>query len=154
MPEMHSTHGTIWALFGHRLALEGPDGRILIDLGPDGATALAGQSVILKVGDAVAVTGETKPTEIRATAITGPDGIRHAIVRPSPAGKDAAPADPATALAALRQAGYQLDGEPARKPKHFEVRARKDGVSYTAHVTFAGVIRKAVTVADSTARVG
>ena len=33
MPEMHSTHGTIWALFGHRLALEGPDGRLLVDLG-------------------------------------------------------------------------------------------------------------------------
>lgn len=152
MPEMHSTHGTIWALFGHRLALEGPDGRLLVDLGPEGARALAAQSVTLKVGDAVTVTGERKPSEIKVAAITGPDGLRHAVARPGPQGKESMPADPATAVAALRQAGYQVDGLPVRKPKHFELRGRKGGGDYTVHVTFAGVIRKAVALADSPAR--
>ena len=153
MPEMHSTHGTIWALFGHRLALEGPDGRLLVDLGPEGAKALSTQSVTLKVGDAVAVTGERKPSEIRAAAITGPDGIRHAVVRSGPEGKEAVPADPATAVAALRQAGYQVDGVPVRKPKHFEIRARQGDGDYAVHVTFAGVIRKAVALGDGPAQV-
>jgi hypothetical protein len=142
MPETHSIHGTIWALFGHRLAVEGPDGRVLVDLGPEGARALAAQGVTLSVGDAVAVTGERKPTEIKAAAITGPDGVRHAVARPGPAGTDAAPADPARALAALHQAGYRVEGVPARKPKHFEIRASRDGGLYAMHVTFAGLIRK------------
>ncbi|MGU3362335.1 hypothetical protein ACLBWX_18580 [Methylobacterium sp. M6A4_1b] len=154
MSEMHSTHGTIWALFGHRLAIEGPDGRILVDLGPEGARALARRSVTLKVGNAVAVTGERRPTEIKAAAITGPDGLRHAIAHPGPKGKDEASADPATALAALRQAGYQAEGVPARKPKHFEVRASKDGGHYAVHVTFAGVIRKAEALPDSSVEAG
>lgn len=160
MPESHNTHGTIWALFGHRLAIEGPDGRVLVDLGPEGAEALARASVILKPGDAIAVTGTRKPTEIRASVITGPDGLRRIIDRSHSKGGEEIPADPAAALAALRSAGYAVEGEARRKPKHFEIPASKDGGRFETHVTFAGVIRKTKALQEgkalptSTAQIG
>ncbi|KQP89759.1 hypothetical protein ASF60_18675 [Methylobacterium sp. Leaf113] len=154
MSPSRSTHGTIWALFGHRLALECPEGRVLVDLGPEGAEALARAAVTLKPGDAIAVTGEQKPSEIKASAITAPDGTRHRIPRSRPEDGDAGKADPALALAALQQAGYQVDGEARRKPKHFEIHARKDGGHFEAHVTFAGVIRKTKTISNGATATG
>ncbi|KQP67774.1 hypothetical protein ASF41_21395 [Methylobacterium sp. Leaf111] len=154
MPPTCSTHGTIWALFGHRLAIESPEGRVLVDLGPEGARALALAGVTLTPGDAIAVTGERKPSEIKAIAITAPDGMRHAIARPRPEDGDAGQADPTVAFAALRKAGFQVEGEARRRPKHFEIRARKDGGYVEAHVTFVGVIRKTKALSGTAAPTG
>ncbi|MCJ2036047.1 hypothetical protein [Methylobacterium sp. J-068] len=146
-PDLHGARGTIWAVFGHRLAIEGPDGRILVDLGPEGAKGLA-----LKPGDTIAVTGERRPSEIKVASLTLPDGTQHAIPWKAPhhPGKpDHAPADPAIAVAALERAGYRLEGEVKRKPKHFELRAVKDGTAFAMHVALDGTIRRANPVAET-----
>lgn len=128
--------GTIWGVFGHRFAIEGADGKVLIDLGPKGM-----EGITLREGDRVSVTGERKPSEIKALHITLPDGSRRTIDRPPPKGEHA-PADAGSALAAARSAGYEILGEPRRKPKHFEIAARKDGAAVELHLELDGRIRK------------
>lgn len=141
MSNHHEATGTIWAVFGHRFALEGPGGRILADLGPEGAAGLALASLALAPGDTVTVAGERKPTEIRVDRLTLADGSVHAIARPGR--PDHVPADPEFALGAARAAGYAPSGTPKRKPKHFEVPATRDGAAFTLHVTLDGALRKA-----------
>lgn len=131
--------GTVWARFGHRFAIEGKDGRFLADLGPKGAEGLT-----LKPGDTVAVMGERKPSEIKVTTLTLADGTVRTIDWPKkpdhPEGK--APADPAAAIAAVEAAGYAVEGDPVRKPKHFEIVGTRAGTRHTIHVEFDGRIRK------------
>ena len=43
----------------------------------------------------------------------------------------------------LRRAGFEPNGEPRRKPKHFEIDAAKGGRLFEMHVTFAGEVRHA-----------
>lgn len=136
MTDPHTATGTIWAVFGHRFAVEGPEGRFLADLGPKGAEGLT-----LAPGDTVTVSGERKPSEIKVSRLTLGDGTPRAV--PWPAKPDHAPADPAAALAAAREAGYAPSGETRRKPKHFEVPATKDGSAFTLHVDLDGSVRKA-----------
>ena len=126
--------GTVWAIFGHRFAVEGAEGRLLADLGPKGGEGLA-----IAVGDTVSVEGERKPTEIKVAHLTTADGTVHAIAWPR---KDAA-ADPGAAVAAAMAAGYRVTGEPERKPKHFELAAEKDGAAVRLHVAFDGTLRAA-----------
>ena len=106
MNDMQEASGTIWAVFGHRFAIEGKEGRFLADLGPKGA-----EGIELKVGDA--------------------DG-KHAHE----------PADPAAAIAAVRGQGYAVEGDPRRKPKHFEIVGSRDGARHEIHVELDGKIRK------------
>ncbi|SFG30132.1 hypothetical protein [Methylobacterium gossipiicola] len=136
MSHHHEATGTIWAVFGHRFALEGPGGRILADLGPEGAAGLT-----LTPGDTVTVAGERKPTEIKVHRLTLGDGSVHTVARPAKA--ESTPADPQAALGVARVAGYAPSGEPKRKPKHFEVPATRDGAAFTLHVTLDGHLRKA-----------
>ncbi|MCJ2038302.1 hypothetical protein MKK70_26215 [Methylobacterium sp. E-041] len=127
--------GTVWAIFGHRFAIEGADGRHLADLGPKGAEGIA-----LRVGDAVTVEGERKPSEIKVARLTAADGTVHAVTWPAKAaGSDA---DPAAAIAAAEAAGYRVTGEPERRPKHFDVPAEKDGQAVRLHVDHDGTVRK------------
>lgn len=115
MTDLQTATGTIWAVFGHRLAVEGPDGRFLADLGPEGAKGLT-----LTPGDTVTVTGERKPSEIKVSRLILGDGPARPIAWPAKADKPGhAPADPEAALAAARRAGYAPSGEARRKPKHF-----------------------------------
>lgn len=140
MNDMQEASGTIWAVFGHRFAIEGKEGRFLADLGPKGAEGIA-----LKVGDAVSLTGERKPSEIKVKSLTLKDGSVRTIAWPTKPhdGKDAhEPADPAAALAAVRGQGYAVEGEPRRKPKHFEIVGSRDGARHEIHVEFDGTIRR------------
>jgi hypothetical protein len=148
MTDLHTATGTIWAVFGHRLAVEGPDGRFLADLGPEGAKGLT-----LTPGDTVTVIGERKPSEIKASRLTLGDGPAQTIARPAKPGHAPkpghalkpghAPADPEAALAAARRAGYAPSGEAKRKPKHFEVPATRGDAAFTLHVDLDGAVRKA-----------
>lgn len=143
MTDPHTATGTIWAVFGHRFAVEGPEGRFLADLGPKGAEGLT-----LAPGDTVTVSGERKPSEIKVSRLTLGDGTPRAVPWPAkpdraPAKPDHVPADPAAALAAAREAGYAPSGETRRKPKHFEVPVTKDGSAFTLHVDLDGSVRKA-----------
>ncbi|GJD35061.1 hypothetical protein [Methylobacterium aerolatum] len=135
MTDTHHVRGTVWAVFGHRLAIEGADGRTLADLGPKGA-----EGVSLAVGDRVSVEGEHKPTEIKVTSITVGDGAARAIAWPKP--HEHGDADPAAALATVKAEGYAIEGEPTRRPKHFEIMGSKDGSTHELHVTLDGTIRK------------
>lgn len=146
MNDMQTVTGTVWAVFGHRFALEGKDGRVLADLGPKGAEGIA-----IAEGDRITIQGARKPSEIKVLSITLADGTTRDILWPKkPQGADGGgadgkhgPADPAAALAAVKAEGYAVEGEPKRKPKHFEVVGAKDGVRHEIHVELDGKIRKA-----------
>jgi hypothetical protein len=141
MTDLHTATGTVWAVFGHRFAVEGPHGRFLADLGPKGAEGLT-----LTPGDTVTVSGERKPSEIKVARLTLGDGSTRTVawpVKPDHDKPDQAKADPEAALAVARDAGYAPSGEARRKPKHFEIPAVKDGAAFTLHVTLDGALRKA-----------
>ena len=141
MNDTQTITGTVWAVFGHRLAIEAQDGRVLADLGPKGAEGIA-----TAPGDTVTVTGERKLSETKAMSITLKDGIVRDIAwpkKPHEEKADQAPADPAVALAAVKANGYAVEGEAARKPKHFEIVGARDGVRHEIHVELDGKIRKA-----------
>jgi hypothetical protein len=135
MSDQQEVSGTVWAVFGHRLAIEGSDGRYLADLGPKGA-----EGVRIAAGDKVSLKGERRPTEIRVTSITLGDGASREI--PWPKKPEHGEADPATAVAAAEAAGYTVEGAPKRKPKHFEILGTKDGARHELHLEFDGTIRK------------
>lgn len=54
--------GTVWAVFGHRSAIEGSRGRFLADLGSNEF-----ESVEIRPGDAISRRDTRKPTEIKVT---------------------------------------------------------------------------------------
>jgi hypothetical protein len=136
----HSTkteEGVIVAVFAHRFVLTRPDGtRLLADLGPEGAEAFA-----LIEGLAVSIEGKVKPSELKVSSITPRGGARVLI----PGGKphhDPLGADPAGAMAAVERIGLTPVGQPHRKPKHFEVLARRGDDLVEVHVELDGVLRK------------
>jgi hypothetical protein len=136
MNDMQDISGTVWAVFGHRLAIEETGGRrCLADLGPKG-----GETLAVAVGDAVSLKGERKPTEIKVTSIALNQGAAREIAWPVK--PDHGEADPSVALAAAEDEGYAVVGEPKRKPKHFEIVGTKDGARHELHVAFDGRIRK------------
>jgi hypothetical protein len=145
MTTLQEAAGTVWAVFGHRVAIEGREGRFLADLGPKGADGLE-----IAVGDDISVRGARKPSEIKVTSLTLKDGTVHEVAWPNkPHGGKGGnePADPSAALAAVEAQGYAVAGEPARKPKHFEIVGAKDGVRHEIHVAFDGTIRKTKSLA-------
>jgi len=145
MNDTQKASGTVWAVFGHRFAIDGKDGRFLADLGPKGS-----EGIEIAVGDAVSVEGESKPSEIKVTSITLKGGVVHEVTWPKKPHDDKAeqgPADPAVALSAVKAQGYVVEGEPKRKPKHFEIVGSKDGIRHELHVELDGKIRKTKAVA-------
>lgn len=139
MNDTQTITGTVWAVFGHRLAIKGKEGRSLADLGPKGA-----EGIVIALGDTVSIKGERKPTEIKVTSITLKDGTVHEIAWPK---KPHDEADPTAALAAVKAEGYAVEGEPKRKPKHFDVVGSKDGARHEIHVELDGKIRHAKLIA-------
>ncbi|MCJ2140360.1 hypothetical protein [Methylobacterium sp. E-066] len=135
--DLHDAAGTVWAVFGHRFALDGAGGRILADLGPKGAAGIA-----LAVGDQVSLRGAKKPSEIKVARLTLADGSTRTIDWPETEKHDHPPADPTLAVRAAEAAGYTVAGAPARKPKHFELRGAKDGAEHDIHIALDGQIRK------------
>ncbi len=135
--------GVIEHVFAHRFTLVGNDQTYLADLGPKGAEAFS-----LKQGLAVRLEGEQRPSEIKVARIARKGGafveVEHKKPHHGPKHHHSdAPADPRAVLAAVKKAGWTVSGEPARKPKHFEVLAKRDAGGWTElHVDFAGVIYK------------
>ncbi|KNY21132.1 hypothetical protein [Methylobacterium sp. ARG-1] len=140
--DSHEAAGTVWAVFGHRFALDGAAGRILADLGPKGSA-----DITLTVGDRVSLRGTRKPSEIKVTRLTLADGSTRTIDWPQKEKHDHPPADPALAIRAAEAAGYAVAGVPERKPKHFALRGAKDGAEHELHITLDGDIRKAKVLA-------
>lgn len=136
--------GVIEHVFAHRFTLLADGQPYLADLGPKGAEAFA-----LAPGMAVTLEGEQRPSEIKVLRISRKGGMRVEIEHKKPhhgpvhrVGKHA-DADPAAALDAVRQAGWEALGDPQRHPKHFEVLARKEGGEWMElHVDFSGDIYK------------
>lgn len=135
--------GTIQHVFAHRFTLESGGQFHLADLGPKGAEAFR-----ISSGLAVTLEGERRPSEIKVTRIEAkgraPVILEHNKPNHGPGHKHAdVPADPDTVLSAARRAGWAPEGEPRRKPKHFEVLARKQGEDLSElHIDFAGTIYK------------
>jgi len=139
MNDMQTVTGTVWAVFGHRFALEGKDGPVLADLGPKGAEGIA-----IAEGDRITIQGARKPSEIKVSSITLVDGTTRAVAWPAKHEDDKhAAADSDAARAAVNTQGYEVEGEPKRKPKHFEIIGVKDGVRHAIHVELDGKIRHA-----------
>lgn len=91
---------------------------MLADLTPRGLQ-IAG----LRIGDRVALEGEQKPSEIKVSKLER-NGETFAIDH-GLHGTREDEADPAIAIKTAEGAGYQVIGEPRRKPKHFEVLGKK-----------------------------
>ena len=137
MPEHHTAiSGTITHVFAHRLVVATRSGAILADLTPHGADQIA-----LRVGDSVTLEGEMKPSELKVFSFTH-DGKTVRIAHKKKHEHDHDGADPKVALAAAREYGFEPIGEPRRKPKHFEVLARKGGVLSELHIELDGHLRK------------
>ena len=133
--------GTVAALFAHRFTLDTAAGPVLADLGPRGAALIA-----LAPGEAVTLTGERKPSEIKVTSVRR--GTQSVDIPHGDKGGDLAPVPVAPVLAAVERAGLRPVGEPRRKPKHFEVLARDaEGRHHELHVEFDGTVRKRKPVA-------
>ena len=128
--------GKVTHIFAHRFVLDTADGAILGDLTPHGH-----DRITLKVGDAIAIEGEMKPSELKVSRIIrGKETI--AIEHDKHGPHDHAPADPQIVLKAAKTAGYETVGQPRRKPKHFEVLGRRDGKLEELHIELDGHIRK------------
>ncbi|RYE31915.1 MAG: hypothetical protein EOP23_14420 [Hyphomicrobiales bacterium] len=132
--------GTVRDLFAHRFTLETDQGLLLVDLTPEGLDLIR-----LSSGDSIEISGERNPSEIKVRRLMRGETTIDVALKPKP-GKHRAPdaeADPDSAIHAVRQAGFEPNGEPRRKPKHFEIDAAKDGKHFEVHVTFAGEVRHA-----------
>jgi hypothetical protein len=135
--EVTKVSGKITHVFAHRFVVHSPKGAVLADLTPYGA-----ELVDLRIGAAVELEGEKRPSEVKVTRFRS-DGrsvtIEH---KKKPDYKHHQPADPTIALEAVRAAGFEPSGTPRRKPKHFEIDGRRDGKNYELHVELGGRIRK------------
>ena len=136
--------GVIINVFAHRFTLSA-DGIVhLADLGPKGAEIFH-----LREGLPVDLQGEMRPSEIKVTQIAEcgkrPIALEHK--KPHHGAGHHEPhhpdADPAIALATARATGWTPHGEPARKPAHFEVLARRaDGPWTELHIDLEGNLYK------------
>ena len=99
----------------------------------------------------VTASGEMKPSELKVDRIAR-EGAAATLIehkkKPHEHGPHAhdgphhAPADPKVARRAVEAAGLKPVGAPRRKPKHFEVLAKKGHAFVECHVELDGHIRK------------
>lgn len=143
--------GRITDVFAHRFVIQIADGeRKLADIGPKGLEAFK-----LEVGTEIVADASEKPSELKIhkIAVKGgkPVAIEHGKKHRPEGHGEHGHAKPAVAVKAVREAGLEPVGEPRRKPKHFEVLARKGKAYVECHVEFDGGIRKEKAVeADDT----
>jgi hypothetical protein len=122
MPDHHTVAvtGKVTHVFGHRFVVETDQGVMLADLTPRGAEQHA-----LRIGEVVCVSGEMKPSELKVSQLTV--GKTTIVIEHKKKPHDHRPhADPSDAMSAARDAGFEPLGQPHRKPKHFEVLARRN----------------------------
>jgi hypothetical protein len=151
--EIIELSGTITDIFAHRFVIDTKQGRVLADIGPEGA-----ELFVLKPGLAVHVEGERKPSEVKVFRISSEGGAtievhhrrkhehgpkhEHA-KKPGHKKHEFEDADPEIAVKAAKKAGYKVLGDPRRKPRHFDLLVRKkDGSKVDLHVEIDGTIKK------------
>src|SRR5579871_5987351 len=131
--------GEVTDIFAHRFVVKTRTGNILADLTPKGA-----ESVRLKTGDKVELTGERKPSELKVHSIAR-NGARPVTIDHPPKLNHARPhedVDPQPALKAAEANGFAVLGEPRRKPKHFEILGRDAaGDTVELHIELDGRLR-------------
>jgi hypothetical protein len=134
--------GTITHIFAHRFVVRAEHGDVLADITPKGAGQIA-----LRINDTVTLEGEMKPSELKVTHLTRFGQTIAIDHEKKPRQDHHAPADPAIALSAAREAGFAVLGSPRRKPKHFEVLGTRRGALHELHIELDGHIRKSRPVA-------
>lgn len=140
MPPRHTVNysGSVTDVFAHRFVLATPEGHILADLGPRGA-----EQFRLQKGEKVQIAGEQKPSEVKVFSIAREGEAAIVLHHPDAHPPQHEHADPHIALRAADDAGFTAVGEPHRKPKHFELRARDaKGEEFELHIELDGHIRK------------
>jgi hypothetical protein len=137
MPDHHSITitGKITHVFGHRFVVETSDGAVLADVTPRGL-----EQQTLRVGESVSLVGEMKPSELKVTRFTA--GKTSVTIEHKKPQDDHPHAEPAHAMKAARDAGFEPVGQPRRKPKHFEVLGRRERRLTELHIELDGHIRK------------
>jgi hypothetical protein len=136
MPDHHliAITGKVTHVFGHRFVVETSRGAVLADLTPKGIEQHA-----LRVGEDVSLWGEMKPSELKVSRLTA-GNVTITVEHKKP--HDHPHAEPGDALRAARAAGFEPQGQPRRKPKHFEVLGRRDDRLTELHIELNGHIRK------------
>lgn len=146
--------GEVREIFGNKVIVEGPAGRVLVETGPEGRSRAA-----LAPGDKVTIDGVQRDGFVHASSVTKAGGPRVELGRvdaepgrgpgPGPAGgpgrrgPDSALYRQDTVLQAVTQAGFRDVRVIDVKKHHAEVAAvAADGRSYELHVEFDGRIRK------------
>lgn len=140
MPRQVTVSGKILHVFAHRFVVQAGASVWLADVTPKGI-----EKVSLAVGDEVTLEGEMKPSELKVERLTRGGRtveIGHGPPHGGPHHHHHEPADPAIAVKAARAAGYEPIGDPRRKPRHFELLARRDGEAVELHIELDGHIRK------------
>lgn len=127
--------GTITHLFGHRFLVRTEHGDVLADL-----TAKGREQITLRLNDEVTLEGEMKPSELKVARLTrGGQTIEIAHKsKPGHHGRDHPHADASIAIASVCAAGFLALGAPRRKPKHFELLAKKQDGPNELHVELHG----------------
>ncbi|WP_337271457.1 hypothetical protein [Oryzifoliimicrobium ureilyticus] len=137
-------HGVVQHIFAHRFTISTNDGGlILADLGPKGADVFP-----LKQGLSISVEGERRPSEVKVTRISAeglePVMIEHKKPHHKSRGVHQSNAVDLDILKhALETKGWSIVGEVRRKPKHFEILARRSGQELLElHVDLSGEVYK------------
>jgi hypothetical protein len=133
MPDHHHVKltGTVTDIFGHRFVVATAKGKVLADIGPEGA-----EFVTLEVNDPVDIEGEQKPSEIKVQHIAvdgaAPIDLHHGPkhkAHPEPSGFNA---EKARRIA--EKEGFLVLGELRPHKKHFEAVAEHKGARHDIHV--------------------
>jgi hypothetical protein len=128
--------GTVTHIFAHRFVVQTDTGPVLSDLTPRGR-----EKITLRVGDRVTLEGEMKPSELKVRRLS--QNGEKAVEFDREKGKEQhSGADSGIALRSAEMAGFETLGAPRRKPKHFEILARRNGQFAELHIELDGRIRK------------
>jgi hypothetical protein len=137
--------GEVTNIFAHRFVVRTETGKVLADLGPEGA-----EQVTLREGDRLTISGEMKLSEIKVRAIRRDGGQAVLIEHKKPDSSPWPPhpddhhddVDPKHALATAAANGFAVVGSPRRKPKHFELLGKDAGGNFVEHIELGGALRK------------
>lgn len=130
--------GTVTDVIGRRVIVQGPDGKVLVDLGPRATNQTA-----LKSGDKIVVDGDMrKGDQLLARQVTTTDGQSYVIRRKTGwmdwlTGRKPPPPQAFTATEARAVAikqGYTLTSEPMSEKAHFVANATKDGKPFEVDI--------------------
>ncbi len=129
--------GRITHVFGHRFVVQASSGTVLCDVTPKGL-----ERIQLHVGDSVELEGEKKPSELKVARFTRDNTTVTIEHKEKHHHHHDDHADPGAALKSAKAAGFDIRGEPRRKPKHFEVLGERDAHFTELHIELDGYIRK------------